>query len=134
MTTGLLWAGTAFSALVLGLLIWGDIRFRSNGRRIDAVARVTGHRETSDSDGDRSYFNKLTFTDHRGVAREISGSFGSSRPTPIGTQIPVHYPEHRPDLARERHGGCSTVFFYGVATVMLLAFGAAALLGFGEGL
>jgi hypothetical protein len=134
MTTTLLWAGTAFIALVLGLLIWTDIRFRSNGRRIDAVARVTGHRESSDSDGDRSYFNKLTFTDHRGATREISGSFGSSRPTPIGTQIPIHYPEDRSDLARERDGGCGRFFFYAVAVTMLLAFGTAALLGFGEGI
>ena len=133
MTTTLLWAGTAFIALVLGLLIWRDIRFRSSGRHIQTIARVSGHRSSSD-DGDTTYFNRMTFTDHRGATHEFSGGFGSRIPTPIGTQIPIHYPEDRPDLARERDGGCASFFFYTVGITMLLAFAAAAMLGFGEGL
>lgn len=133
MFTAFLWFGTAFIALWLGLLIWGDIRFRTSGRHIQTVARVTGHRSSS-GDGDTMYFDRLTFTDHRGATHEFSGSSASRRGTPIGTQIPIHYPEDRPDLPRELNRGCVGILFYVVGITMLLAFAAAAMLGFGAGL
>ena len=131
MTTFILWGGTAFLAAILIFLIVRDIRFRSGGPMIDAVARVSGYREANNDDGVTTYYRRMTFTDRRGKTHEISGGFASSRPPPIGTEVPIRYPEDRPQLARERDGGCGNVLFYTVAIVMLLAFGTAALLGFG---
>jgi hypothetical protein len=134
MTTYFLWAGTGFIALVLVYLIVRDIRFRTGGRMIDAVGRVSGYREANDDDGFTTYYNKVTYTDQRGATHEISAGFASRTPPPIGTQIPIRYPEDRPHMGRERDGGCGTFFVYAVAVTMLLAFGTAALLGFGEGI
>ncbi len=133
MMTAFLWAGTAFIAAVLLFLIVRDIHFRTGGRMIDSVARVSGYREARDDDGFTTYYSRLTFTDHKGATHEIGGGFASRQPPPIGTEVPIRYPEDRPQMARERDGGCGTLFTYGVAVTMLLAFGAAALLGFGEG-
>lgn len=130
----LLWAGTAFICLWLGLLVYRDIRFRSAGRLIDGVAHVSGHRETTDDDGFTIYYTRLTFTDHLGAVHEISRSFASRTPPLLGTKVPVRYPEGRPDLAREKDAGCTNIIFYTAGITMLVAFASAALLGFGSGL
>ncbi len=131
MFTIFLWFGTACLAAALVFLIVRDIRFRTSGRLIDAVARVTGYKEDNDDDGYRIYYHRLTYTDHRQVSHEISGGVATRTPKPIGTEVRVRYPEDRPHMARERDGGCRNIFAYFVITTMLLAFGTAAMLGFG---
>ena len=99
MESVFLWVGLVFVAIVLLVLLRDDWPFITR-----PLLRVEGEvirHDKSFSDGDDAWRAVFSFTDEEGARREVLDLmlFQNPRP-PIGTRIPLTYPQGAADKAR----------------------------------
>ena len=99
MELAILWSGTALVVFSLWAIGRHDL-LRMTRASVKVKARVVGHRSTWEDDGQRSYSARFAFYVD-GHLTEVIDQMLNSTPRPsLGSEVWLHYPLGRPELAR----------------------------------